>query len=84
MFERDIKKDFAITGNLPHTLHIISIMGFKSMETFKNIEDKLTNNEMTTDRDIASRQAIVDTDYGESQLEILLNAHGLIERISEI
>ncbi|MBP3790412.1 MAG: hypothetical protein ILA26_00075 [Methanobrevibacter sp.] len=54
------------------------------MKTFKKIENKLTNNEMTTDRDITSRQAIVDTNYGESQLEILLKAHGLIERISEI
>ena len=64
-------------------MHVISLKDYKAREIIKSIEDKLKNNEEITDMDIASLQVIVYSDYEESQLEILLKARKLIERIAE-
>ena len=77
------KKEFIINDECTYTLHVISLKDYKAREIFKSIEDKLKNNEEITDMDIASLQVIVYTDYEESQLEILLKARKLIERIAE-
>lgn len=77
------KKEFIINGECTYTMHVISLKDYKAREIFKSIEDKLKNNEEITDMDIASLQVIVYTDYEESQLEILLKARKLIERIAE-
>lgn len=77
------KKEFIINDECKYTMHIISLKDYKAREIFKNIEDKLKNNKEITDMDIASLQMIVYTDYDESQLEILLKARKLIERITE-
>ena len=77
------KKEFIINDECTYTMHIISLKDYKAREIFKSIEDKLKNNEEITDMDIASLQVIIYTDYDESQLEILLKARKLIERIAE-
>lgn len=77
------KKEFIINDECTYTMHVISLKDYKAREIFKSIEDKLKNNEEITDMDIASLQVIVYTDYEESQLEILLKARKLIERIAE-
>lgn len=77
------KKEFIINDEYTYTMHVISLKDYKAREIFKSIEDKLKNNEEITDMDIASLQVIVYTDYEESQLEILLKARKLIERIAE-
>ena len=77
------KKEFIINDECTYTMHIISLKNYKAREIFKNIEDKLKHNKEITDMDIASLQMIVYTDYDESQLEILLKARKLIERIAE-
>ena len=77
------KKEFIINDECTYTMHVISLKDYKAREIFKSIEDKLKNNEEIIDMDIASLQVIVYTDYEESQLEILLKARKLIERIAE-
>ena len=77
------KKEFIINDECTYAMHVISLKDYKAREIFKSIEDKLKNNEEITDMDIASLQVIVYTDYEESQLEILLKARKLIERIAE-
>jgi len=77
------KKEFIINDECTYTMHVISLKDYRAREIFKSIEDKLKNNEEITDMDIASLQVIVYTDYEESQLEILLKARKLIERIAE-
>ena len=62
---------------------MISLKDFKAKDIFKNIENKLKNNDEITDRDIASLQLIIYTDFDESDLEILNRARELIEQISE-
>ena len=64
-------------------MHVISLKDFKAREIFKCIEDKLKNNGKITDEDIASLQGIVYTDYEESELEVLLRARMLLEKIAE-
>lgn len=56
---------------------------FKASEIFKNIENKLKNNEEINDEDIASLQVIVYTDFDETKLEILNKARKLIEDIAK-
>ena len=77
------KKDFIIKDDCIYTMHMISLKQFKAREIFKNIENKLSNNEIITEEDIASLQVIVYTDYDETQLEVLLKTYNLIERIAE-
>ena len=76
-------KDFIIKDGCTYTMHVISLKDHKAKEIFKNIENKLKNNKTITDEDIASLQIIVYTDYDEPQLEILLRARKLIEKIAE-
>lgn len=77
------KKEFIINEDCIYTMQMISLKDFKAKEIFKNIENKLKNNEAITDEDIASLQLIVFTDYNESELEILLKSRKLIETIAE-
>ena len=77
------KKEFIINDECIYTMHMVSLKDFKAREIFKNIEDKIKNNESITDEDIASLQVIVYTDTDESELEVLLKARKLIERIAE-
>lgn len=64
-------------------MHVISLKDFKAREIFKCIEDKLKNNKKITDEDIAALQVIVYTDYDESEVEVLLKARMLLEKIAE-
>ena len=64
-------------------MHLISLKEFKAKDIFKNIEDKLNNNDEITDEDIASLQLIVYADFDESKLDILNKARKLLEEISE-
>ena len=77
------KKEFVINDECTYTMHVISLKDFKAREIFKCIEDKLKNNGKITDEDIASLQVIVYTDYEESELEVLLKARMLLEKIAE-
>ena len=77
------KKEFVINDDCTYTMHVISLKDFKAREIFKCIEDKLKNNGKITDEDIASLQVIVYTDYEESELEVLLRARMLLEKIAE-
>ena len=77
------KKEFRIKEGCIYTMHVISLKDFKAEEIFKNIEDKLKNNDKITDDDIASLQLIVYTDFNKSKLEILNKARKLLERISQ-
>lgn len=77
------KRDFVINSECTYTMHMISLKDFKAKNIFKNIENKLKNNDEITDEDIASLQLIIYTDFDESDLEILNRARELIEQISE-
>ena len=77
------KREFRIKEGCIYTMHVISLKDFKAEEIFKNIEDKLKNNDKITDDDIASLQLIVYTDFNKSKLEILNKARKLLERISQ-
>lgn len=76
------KKEFIINDGCTYTMHMISLKDFRAREIFKNIEDKLKNEEEINDADIASLQVIVYTEFEESKLEVLLKAHKLLEEIS--
>ncbi len=78
------KKEFVINDECVYTMHVISLKDFKANTIFKNIEDKLDNNEKITDEDIAAIQLIVYTDYEESKADVLIKARLLIERISKV
>ena len=77
------KKDFVIKEDCVYRMHIISLKDFEAEEIFNTIENKLKNNEVITDKDIASLQLIIYTEYDESKLKILNKARKLIEEISE-
>ena len=77
------KREFVINDECTYTMHVISLKDFKAREIFKCIEDKLRNNGEITDEDVASLQVIVYTDYEESELEVLLKARMLLEKIAE-
>ena len=77
------KKEFVINDDCTYTMHVISLKDFKAREIFKCIEDKLKNNKKITDEDIAALQVIVYTDYDESEVEVLLKARMLLEKIAE-
>ena len=77
------KKEFVLNDDCTYTMHVISLKNHKAEKIFKNIEDKLENNEEITDKDIASLQVIVYTDYDESEVDVLIKARMLIERIAE-
>ncbi len=77
------KKDFVIKEGCVYTMHMISLKNFKAKDIFKKIEDKLKNNDVITDEDIASLQLIVYTDFDESKLDIINKARKLLEEISE-
>ena len=62
---------------------LTSLKDFKASTIFKNIENKLNNNEKITEEDIASLQVIVYTGYDESQYEVLIEARLLLEKISK-
>lgn len=64
-------------------MHVISLKDFKAITIFKNIENKLNNNEKITEEDIASLQLIVYTDYDELEYEVLIEARWLLEEISK-
>ena len=64
-------------------MHIISLKDIKAEEIFKNIENKLKNNEVITDEDIAALQLIVYTDHEESDLDILIKARRLLNIVAE-
>ena len=66
-----------------YTMHVISLKDFKANDIFNNFEDKLQNNDVITDEDIAALQLIVYTDFDETKLEILNRARKLFEVISE-
>ena len=77
------KNDFVINDDCTYTMHIISLKDFKAEEIFKNIENKLKNNEVITDEDIAALQLIVYTDHEESDLDILIKARRLLNIVAE-
>jgi len=77
------KREFVINDECTYTMHVISLKDFKAREIFKCIEDKLKNNGEITDEDIASLQVIAYTDYDGSELEVLLKARMLLEKIAE-
>lgn len=64
-------------------MHVISLKDFKASTIFKNIENKLNNNEKIIEEDIASLQLIVYTDYDELEYEVLIEARWLLEEISK-
>lgn len=64
-------------------MHVISLKDFKAITIFKNIENKLNNNEKIIEEDIASLQLIVYTDYDELEYEVLIEARWLLEEISK-
>ena len=76
------KKEYVLNDECTYTMHVISLKDFRASTIFKNIENKLENNEKITDEDIASLQVIVYTDYEESEFEVLIEARFLLERIS--
>ena len=65
------KREFVLNDDCVYTMHVISLKDFRAKDIFKNIENKLKNNEKITDEDIAALQLIVYTDFTESKLEIL-------------
>ena len=75
-------REFKINDQCTYTMQIISLKNYKATEIFKNIENKLKNNQTITDQDIASLQIIIYTDYQEPPLEILIKARKLIEKIN--
>lgn len=77
------QKEFIINDECTYTMHMISLKDFKARTIFKNIENKLKNNEEITDEDIASLQVIIYTDYDEPAVDVLIKARLLIERISK-
>ena len=77
------KKEFVINDECTYTMHVISLKDFKAREIFKNIEDKLENNVEITDEDIASLQVIIYTDFDDPEVEVLIRARQLIEKIAE-
>ena len=77
------EKEYVIKEDCVYTMRLISLKDFKAKDIFKNIEDKLKNNDEITDEDIASLQLIVYTDFDESMLNILNKARRLFEKISE-
>ncbi len=77
------EKEFVINENCIYTMHVISLKEFSARKILKCIEDKLKNNDIITDEDIASLQLIVYTDYDESELQILIQARLILEKISE-
>lgn len=77
------KKEFVINDECTYMMHVISLKDFKASTIFKNIENKLNNNEKITEDDIASLQLIVYTDYDELEYEVLIEARWLLEEISK-
>ena len=77
------KKEFVINDECTYMMHVISLKDFKASTIFKNIENKLNNNEKITEEDIASLQLIVYTDYDELEYEVLIEARWLLEEISK-
>lgn len=77
------KKEFVINDECTYMMHVISLKDFKAITIFKNIENKLNNNEKITEEDIASLQLIVYTDYDELEYEVLIEARWLLEEISK-
>ena len=77
------KKNFILNDDCVYTMHVISLKDFKANDIFNNFEDKLQNNDVITDEDIAALQLIVYTDFDETKLEILNRARKLFEVISE-
>ena len=71
------------TKKAPYSKKDFVIKDFEAEEIFNTIENKLKNNEVITDKDIASLQLIIYTEYDESKLKILNKARKLIEEISE-
>ena len=51
--------------------NIISLKNFKAEEIFKNVENKLKNNDAISDEDIAALQLIAYTSYTEPAYKIL-------------
>ena len=77
------KKEFILNDDCVYTMHVISLKDFRAKDIFKNIENKLKNNEKITDEDIAALQLIVYTDFTESKLEVLNKARKLFDDICE-
>ena len=77
------KREFVLNDDCVYTMHVISLKDFRAKDIFKNIENKLKNNEKITDEDIAALQLIVYTDFTESKLEILNKARKLFEDVCE-
>lgn len=77
------KKEFVINDECTYMMHVISLKDFKASTIFKNIENKLNNNEKITEEDIASLQLIIYTDYDELEYEVLIEARWLLEEISK-
>ena len=76
------KKEFVLNDDCILTMHVISLKDKKAREMFKCIENKLKNNEVITEEDIAALQLIVYTDYNESKYDILKEAKSLIKKIA--
>ena len=76
------KKEFVLNDDCIYTMHMISLKDFKANDIFKNIENKLENNNEISDEDIASLQLIIYTEFKKSKLEILTKASGLIEQLN--
>ena len=64
-------------------MNVISLKNFKAEEIFKNVENKLKNNDVITDEDIAALQLIAYTSYTKPPYKILARANKLVEEICD-
>ena len=76
------KREYILNDQCTYTMHVISLKKFKAIEIFKNIENKIENNEKITGEDIASLQLIAYTSYSETTYEMLERAYEIVEKLN--
>ena len=76
---KEDKIEIIINDDSKIVMNIISLKNFKAEEIFKNVENKLKNNDAITDADIAALQLIAYTSYTEPAYKILARANKLHE-----
>ena len=80
---KEDKNEIIINDDSKIVMNIISLKNFKAEEIFKNVENKLKNNDAITDEDIAALQLIAYTSYTEPAYKILARASKLLEEICD-
>ena len=80
---KEDKNEIIINDDSKIVMNIISLKNFKAEEIFKNVENKLKNNDAITDEDIAALQLIAYTSYTEPAYKILVRASKLLEEICD-